>query len=107
MAITALSDVVRAGTSAFAGGGGGGATLYIASLTINPAQMYEASSSIAATGVTDTSKVFAQLMPNTDWEADELAGYTVVATPSTDSITFAISGPGPIGGTFDIIYQWS
>lgn len=106
MAITALSDISRAGTSAFLSGGGG-ATLYIASLTISPAQMLEASSSVSVAGVTAASKVFAQLVPNTDWDADDLAGYAVVATPGVDSITFALSGPGPIVGTFSVVYLWS
>ena len=78
-----------------------------ASVTIAPAVNFEASVTVTAASITPTHRVLAWLTPNADWDADDLAGYTVTATPGTGSIDFLIAGPGPIGGTLDITYQWS
>lgn len=78
-----------------------------ASVTIAPAVNFDASVTVTAASITPTHRVLAWLTPNADWDADDLAGYTVTATPGTGSIDFLIAGPGPIGGTFDITYQWS
>ena len=57
--------------------------------------------------VTTVSRINAWLAPNSDWDADDLAGYLVTAVPKTGSIDFCISGIAPIVGNFDIYYFWS
>jgi len=57
--------------------------------------------------VTTASRINAWLAPNSDWDADDLAGYSVTAVPKTGSIDFCISGIAPIVGNFDIHYFWS
>ena len=108
MAIEALSNITRAGVGAFAAGGAG-ASLNVgsAAVSVTPAAMWEATASVSDAAITPASKVWAWLAPNSDWDADELAGYAVVATPAAGSITLALSGPGPIGGTFQVHYLWS
>ena len=56
--------------------------------------------------VTTVSRINAWLAPNTDWDADDLAGYSVTGVPKTGSIDFYISGIAPIVGNFDIYYFW-
>lgn len=103
MAIEAVSDIRRSGTSAFAGGGGGGASVSSASATVAPGQ-YQVNATVADAAATTTSKVLCQLAPNNDWDADDLAEFEVFAAPLSGSIIFTISRPGPIVGTFLILY---
>ena len=102
MAIEAVSDIQRAGTSAFATGGGGGASSVV--VTIAPAAMYQAESTASVPLSTVNSKVLCQLAPNADWDADDLADLEVIATPLAGSIIFTITRPGPIVGEFLILY---
>ena len=110
MPIEALSDIRRTATSAFT-----------TTSQTNPAQMARIGVSIvpAAYGLAEVrvqdaravvgTVVMCQLVPTTDWEADELFGFTVtgqvgVAGVDEGSITFAISCDGPIVGNFEIAY---
>ena len=54
-----------------------------------------------------TSKFNAWLVPNNESDADDITDYRVIATPSEGFVTFCISGPGPLVGTFTINYLWS
>jgi hypothetical protein len=104
--INTATGIFEADTSAYASGSMG-AISGVASVTISPARRFEASASVNVKGVTSGSDVIAQLSPNADWDADDLIGYSVTATPLAGVITFTISGPGPIVGTFSINYLWS
>lgn len=86
-------------------GGGGGATILQTSLVVGVAQYGSAVVSVAVVGTSATSNVLAQLAPNDEWDADDLAEFDVVATPTTDAIAFTILRNGPIGGTFAVNYQ--
>lgn len=54
-----------------------------------------------------TSKFNAWLVPNDESEADDIVDYRVTASPNEGFVTFCISGPGPLVGTFTINYFWS
>jgi urease alpha subunit len=101
MAIEAVSDIRRSGTSAFAGGGG--ASVSSASVTVTPGR-YQTDVVVTDAAATSVSAVLCQLAPNADWDADDLAEFKVFAAPLSGSIIFTISGPGPIVGTFLILY---
>lgn len=79
----------------------------LASLTISPASMFEVTQTVTSPSITPSSRVFAWFAPNADWDADDLAGYSVLATPGVGIVTFLISAPGPIVGSFDINYSWN
>jgi hypothetical protein len=77
-----------------------------ATLSVVTAAYGHAVAVVSATGVTAGSKIVgAQLQPNTDWDADDLADFSVTATPLTDQIEFTINRPGPIVGDFSISYM--
>lgn len=78
----------------------------VATVSVNPAVNFEATRVVVDAGINPGARVQAWLIPNADWDADELADYRVTATPGTGSVEFLISAPGPIGGTFDIAYTW-
>lgn len=102
MAIAAVSDIKRAGTSAFAAGGGSSVTSS-ASVTVTPGQ-YQVDVAVSDASALATSKILCQLAPNDDWDADDLADFEVFATPLAGSVVFTIARPGPIVGTFLILY---
>lgn len=104
MAIEAVSDIRRAGTSAFAGGGG--ASVLSASFTVTPGRFHVDTTfgDETTSGVTTDTKVMCQLAPNADWDADDLADFKIFATPINGFIIFTIARPGPIVGTFLVNY---
>jgi hypothetical protein len=104
--INTANGIFEADTSAYAPGAAGPAS-GVASINISPAKMFEASGSVAVAGVTAASKVIVQLVPNDDWDADDLAGYAVTALAKSGGIDLLISGPGPIVGTLKVNYFWS
>jgi hypothetical protein len=103
MAIEAVSDIRRSGTSAFAGGGGASVSSASVTVTVTPGR-YQTDVTVTDAAATGASKVLCQLAPNTDWDADDLADLGVFATPLEGSIVFTITRPGPIVGTFLILY---
>lgn len=82
------------------------ASAAVLSVTISPAANFEASVSIADDAINVGARILAWLIPNADWDADELADYRVTASPENGQVVFQITAPGPIGGTFDIAYTW-
>jgi hypothetical protein len=88
-------------------GGGGGTTILSTFANFPTAQYAHATHLTGVTDVKPTSKVNAWLVPNFDWDADDLVGYSVTAVAGSGAITFTISGTGPIVGAFDINYFWS
>jgi hypothetical protein len=87
------------------GADGAPAAIGKASVSVVPAQFGQASVSVAAVGALPTNTVMCQLVPNAEWEADDLIGLSVIGEAGTDTITFTISGPGPIVGAIAIAYQ--
>lgn len=102
MAVEALRDITKSSVSAF--GGGGAAATFFASVSITPAVQYQAAAAVTDALISSTSKVMCQLAPNADWDADDLTDFEVFATPAAGSVVFTITRPGPIVGTFLILY---
>lgn len=103
MAIEAVSDIKRAGASAFSGGGGG-VSFSSATLNVVPALRFQAEGFITDPAATVTSRVLCQLAPNEDWDADDLAEFGVIGSAFDGQILFTITRPGPIVGAFSILY---
>jgi len=89
------------------GAAGGGGSIAQSTLAVATIQLGAADIVVAVPGVTGTSKILAQLVPNAEWDADDLAEISVVPTPGTDQITFTILRNGPIVGDFAVNYQVS
>ena len=77
-------------------------------LLVQPAQYFQTTPiTVTVQDVTPQSKVFAWLIPNTDWDADDLVGHSVSAIAKTGEIEFCIHNNGPIVGTYSVFYFWS
>lgn len=87
--------------------GGSGLTVESASVTINTVGYDSVTTNISEAGVTEISKINAWLVPNGDFDADDLIGYSVIARPLIDSMDITICENGPIVGTFTINYTVS
>lgn len=106
-ALVIIAGVVQEmpGGDTLAGAGGGGGSIAQATLSVGPAVYGQAEVSVSVGGVTSTSKVLAQLVPNDEWDADDLAEISVVPTPGAGVIVFSILRDGPIAGDFSVNYQ--
>lgn len=104
MAIEAVSDIKRAGASAFSGGGGGGVSFSSATLNVAQALRFQAEGFVTDPAATVNSKVLCQLVPNADWDADDLAEFGVIGSAFDGQILFTITRPGPLVGDFSILY---
>ena len=71
------------------------------------AKYSQAMANVAESTITAESFVSAWIVPNTEWDADDLVGYSVIATPQAGSIDFYIFCNGPIVGDFKLNYFWS
>lgn len=88
-----------------AGGGGGGApTLVSASATVSPAVWGTATFSLVDVDASSGQSVLIQLAPSTDYDADTLADFSVMATCGTGTVDVTLQTNGPIGGTFAFTY---
>lgn len=77
-------------------------------LLVQPAQYFQSTPvTISTQGVTPQSKVFAWLVPNTEWDVDDLTGYSVSAVAKQGGIEFCIYNNGPIVGSYSVFYFWS
>ena len=85
------------------GGGGGG--MQSATLSVSPAQYGQATINVAVALAAPGSLVLAQLMPNADWDADQLSGIGMYAEPTSGQIAFTLSTQGPLVGDFKIVFQ--
>lgn len=103
MAIEAVSDIKRAGASAFSGGGS--ASLSHVAVSVPQAVYDQAAVTVANAAATSGSVVMCQLGPNADWDADDLAEFSVIGAADNGSIIFTVMRPGPIVGNFLIIYM--
>ena len=86
------------------GGGGGGAVMQSATLDLPTATYGHASLMLAAPSCTPSSLVIAQLLPNADWDADELEDVRLQAEPEAGAIEFVLSRNGPMVGNFKVAY---
>lgn len=101
------TGATRTLTIASSGGGGSSTELREASVVVTPAQYFDATVSVSDPLVSTSSKILANLVPSEDWDADDLADYSVTAKVDDGVIYFIINGPGPIVGTFNINYLWT
>lgn len=83
----------------------GGGTLATATLTVSPAQYGQASVNVVNASATTLLSVIGMLVPNADWDADDLGDFEITATANAGSIEFCINRPGPIVGDFKVAYQ--
>ena len=67
----------------------------------------EARAQVVDAAVTSASRLFVQLAPSPDWDADELTDFTVLPEPYNGGFWLHLSRPGPIGGTFNLNYLTS
>lgn len=81
------------------------APMQTATLSVPVAARGHAVVSLSVAGIVPDSNVIAQLLPNADWDADDLADITVTPTPVTGAIEFTLSRGGPIVGNFKVAYQ--
>jgi hypothetical protein len=83
--------------------------LTVKSATVNfpIAKFSQATATVVEATVTIASKINAWLAPNTEWDADDLVGYSVSAKPKAGSIEFCVYSNAPIVGNFNIYYFWS
>ena len=79
-------------------------TVHALEINVPTAQFHHATVSVNVPWTLPTDRLTAWLAPNPDWDADDLAGYSVACVPKSGVIDFYISGHGPIVGVFMIFY---
>jgi hypothetical protein len=73
-------------------------------VSISPVKYGQAGVTVALAGVTPSNFFQCQLVPNADFDADDLEGFKVAAEAGTNEVVFTIYTAGPIVGQFDISY---
>lgn len=102
-----LHKITAAQLAALAGGGGG-ATWQRVMLNVPAGQARFKTVNLVAAAVTPASVVVCQFFGGTGAavnEADEVANWTITATPLAGSINFNLSCPGPFVGEVEILYK--
>lgn len=74
-------------------------------LTIMPAAFDEATINVVNANVISTQIIRSQLLPNNDFDLDDLNDYEIRAQAKDGSIDFYISADSPIVGNFKVAYQ--
>ena len=87
-----------------AAGGGGAVVSARVTITPPPATRGQYTQSFAAPGVTPASNVFCSLVPNQNFDIDELDDLQIHAQPLTNSIRFTVTRRGPIGNNILVAY---
>lgn len=108
MAIEAVSNITKGAVSAFDPGGGGGASWQRVMLDIPVGRSRFKKVNLVSVSVTPASVVVCQFFGGTGAavnEADEVANWTITATPLAGSIDFNLSCPGPFVGEAEILYK--
>jgi len=77
------------------------------SVNFSVAEYLQATVDVIENNILTTSNIQAWLIPNSEWDIDDLVGYSVAAIAKNGSISFYIFGTSPIVGKFDINYFWS
>lgn len=83
---------------------GGGTALSSVTVNVPSAKHKLADVIVTVPAALETSTVVPWLVPNEDWDADDLSGYYVMATAQNGTVTFTIISEGPIAGNFKIAY---
>lgn len=86
-------------------GGSISAGIYQQTVNVPTGKHKQAEVSIAFPGALSSNVVSCFLVPNLEWDADDLTDLTVSGQAGTDAITFLISRNGPIVGNFLIAYK--
>lgn len=84
---------------------GGGVPTTVVTVNVTPAKYFECATNVVDASVSASSIIAARLVPNDDFEADDLSDFVLQATPLLGSIDFLIVRNGPIVGDFKIAYQ--
>lgn len=87
-----------------AGGGGGGGTSTRVTLTPPAGTKGQYTQNVTIAGVTASSNLFCTLIPNDDYDADELEDLVLRVTPLAGSADFTILRDGPLGGNILAAY---
>ncbi len=87
-----------------AGGGGGGGTSTRVTLTPPAGTKGQYTQNVTIAGVTASSNLFCTLVPNDDFDADELEDLVLRVTPLAGSADFTILRDGPLGGNILAAY---
>lgn len=74
------------------------------SVTVSPAEYGEVTKTVNVLGMLPSKTVMPILIPNLDFDQDDLADYQIGAVANTDTIQLYISRGGPIVGTFAVAY---
>ena len=88
------------------GGGGASTTTATALFTVAPMQLGYAFSTVTNAAISAASKVICTLIPNGDFDGDDLEDMRITATPSAGAIEFCISCDGPIVGDITVVYTY-
>lgn len=75
-----------------------------ATLTVNPAAFGHVEVVVSDANATATRTCLASLVPNADFDADDLSDVSLLATCGSGTITFTLSREGPLVGTYAITY---
>jgi hypothetical protein len=74
------------------------------SFTIAPAQYGHATATVSDAAATATQTCHAVLVPNVDFDADDLDDVTITGVPASGSILFTLSCNGPLVGLYAVSY---
>ena len=80
------------------------AAIFKAVVSVVPAKIGQAELVVTDANVSASSKIMCQLEPNTDFDVDELAGFSWAAQAGNGQIIFTIVSDGAIVGDFNILY---
>lgn len=86
-------------------GGSISAGIYQQTVNVPTGKHKQAEVTISFPGALTSNVVSCFLVPNLEWDVDDLADLTVSGQAGTDAITFLISRNGPIVGDFLIAYK--
>lgn len=75
------------------------------SITVAPASYDQFEFSISDLSVTPSSIIICNLVPNSEWDADDLMEYKVIAQPTSGSVQFTLLCDGPLVGNYTITYS--
>lgn len=107
--ITLGTNLSFSGTTLNAAGGGGGGSVTLSQTVVNiasPPVVAYAEVVVASVGVTNTSKLFCQLLPNDENDADGNADDSVFVVPvaETGQIRFIFTSEGWLVGDYTLSY---
>lgn len=81
------------------------ATTRVATATVTPAAFAETTVTVSDADATVDKPVVASLIPNADFDADDLTDVRVIGQSLAGQIAFTLSRDGPLVGTYAIAYS--